>query len=138
MKNLLRGRVATMATMALTLPLLAFGPQERTDLTHWALVVGISDYINFDDVEGGDLPGAEHDARLPGLERAILAELDQPVEAGGERGLEQVLGLDGVPAQPDGEAVEVLEHSGDEGLEALMAGPVGEHGAPGVHQTDTP
>jgi len=63
MKNLLRGRVATMATMALTLPLLAFGPQERTDLTHWALVVGISDYINFDDVEGGDLPGAEHDAR---------------------------------------------------------------------------
>jgi hypothetical protein len=31
--------------------------------THWALLIGISDYINFDDVEGGDLPGAEHDAR---------------------------------------------------------------------------
>lgn len=52
-----------LATIALTLPLLAFGPQERTDLTHWALVVGVSDYIHFDDVEGGDLPGAEHDAR---------------------------------------------------------------------------
>jgi len=44
-------------------PLLAFGPAERTAPTHWAFVVGISDYINFDDVEGGDLPGAEHDAR---------------------------------------------------------------------------
>ncbi|MCH1570982.1 MAG: caspase family protein [Longimicrobiales bacterium] len=52
-----------LATVALTLPLLAFGPQERTDLTHWAFVVGISDYIHFDDTEGGDLPGAEHDAR---------------------------------------------------------------------------
>jgi len=63
MKILTRGRKAAFATMALILPLLAFGPQERTDLTHWALVVGISDYIHFDDVEGGDLPGAEHDAR---------------------------------------------------------------------------
>ena len=52
-----------LAAIALILPLLAFGPQERTDLTHWALVVGISDYIHFDDSEGGDLPGAEHDAR---------------------------------------------------------------------------
>jgi hypothetical protein len=42
---------------------MAFGPQEQTALTHWALLIGISDYINFDDVEGGDLPGAEHDAR---------------------------------------------------------------------------
>jgi hypothetical protein len=40
-----------------------FGPQEQAALTHWGLLIGISDYINFDDVEGGDLPGAEHDAR---------------------------------------------------------------------------
>jgi hypothetical protein len=49
--------------MTAALPLLAFGPQERTASTHWALIVGISDYIHFEDVEGGDLPGAEHDAR---------------------------------------------------------------------------
>ncbi|MGE0160185.1 MAG: caspase family protein [Gemmatimonadales bacterium] len=55
-------RHASLAAL-LALPLLAFGPQERTAATHWALLVGISDYINFDDVEGGDLPGAEQDAR---------------------------------------------------------------------------
>jgi hypothetical protein len=44
-------------------PLLAFGPAERITPTHWALIVGISDYINFGNVEGGDLPGAAHDAR---------------------------------------------------------------------------
>jgi hypothetical protein len=42
---------------------MAFGPQERTALTHWALLIGVSDYTHFEDVEGGDLPGAEHDAR---------------------------------------------------------------------------
>jgi len=47
----------------LVTPLLAFGPEDRTASTHWAFIVGISDYIHFDDVEGGDLPGAEHDAR---------------------------------------------------------------------------
>jgi hypothetical protein len=56
-------RYAPLAAVLAALPLLAFGPQERTGLTHWALLVGISDYINFADVEGGDLPGAEHDAR---------------------------------------------------------------------------
>lgn len=70
MKTLPQRRTAAFATMALTLPLLAFGPQERTDLTHWALVVGISDYIHFDDVEGGDLPGRRArratDSRRPG------------------------------------------------------------------------
>lgn len=45
------------------LPLLAFGPQERLVPTHWALVVGISDYIHLEPGEGGDLVGAEHDAR---------------------------------------------------------------------------
>ena len=56
-------RFAYVALMFCVLPLLAFGPQERTELTHWAFVVGISDYIHFEDEEGGDLPGAEHDAR---------------------------------------------------------------------------
>jgi len=51
-----------IAVVLLAAPLLAFGPQERTALTHWALLIGITDYINFEDVEGGDLPGAEHDA----------------------------------------------------------------------------
>jgi Caspase domain/Domain of unknown function (DUF4384) len=50
--------VAVLATV----PLLAFGPADRTAPTHWALIIGISDYINFEDEEGGDLPGAEHDA----------------------------------------------------------------------------
>ena len=56
-------RFRYIAIMIAVLPLLAFGPEERTALAHWAFIVGISDYINFDDVEGGDLPGAEHDAR---------------------------------------------------------------------------
>jgi len=56
-------RSASLAAMMAALPLMAFGPQQQTSLTHWALLIGISDYINFDDVEGGDLPGAEHDAR---------------------------------------------------------------------------
>jgi len=59
-KRLAAKRVAAIITI---LPLLAFGPQERAASTHWALVIGISDYIHLDDVEGGDLPGAEHDAR---------------------------------------------------------------------------
>jgi hypothetical protein len=56
-------RLAQFATLGVTLPLLAFGPQERTALTRWAFIVGVSDYIHFEDEEGGDLPGAEHDAR---------------------------------------------------------------------------
>jgi hypothetical protein len=56
-------RYAPLAALLAAVPLLAFGPQQRVAATHWALLVGISDYIEFDDVEGGDLPGAEHDAR---------------------------------------------------------------------------
>ena len=41
----------------------AFGPPERTTPAKWALVVGISDYTNFGDELGGDLPGAANDAR---------------------------------------------------------------------------
>jgi len=56
-------RYGPLAVLLIVVPLLAFGPAERTAPTHWALVVGISDYTHFDDVEGGDLPGAENDAR---------------------------------------------------------------------------
>ena len=56
-------RYGPLAVMMAVVPLLAFGPADRTAGTRWAFVVGISDYIHFDDVEGGDLPGAEHDAR---------------------------------------------------------------------------
>ena len=56
-------RFASLLVIAMTVPLMAFGPDDRTASTRWAFVVGISDYINFPDAEGGDLPGAEHDAR---------------------------------------------------------------------------
>lgn len=56
-------RFGHFAVILAAAPLLAFGPVDRVEPTHWAFIVGISDYINFDDVEGGDLPGAEHDAR---------------------------------------------------------------------------
>lgn len=52
-----------LAALTLITPLLAFGPAERIAPTQWAFVIGISDYIHLEDVEGGDLPGAEHDAR---------------------------------------------------------------------------
>lgn len=56
-------RFASILVILVAAPLLAFGPVDRTASTHWALIIGISDYINLEDVEGGDLPGAEHDAR---------------------------------------------------------------------------
>lgn len=56
-------RLAAPGLLLLLASALAFGPARRAEPTHWALVVGISDYVHLDDVEGGDLPGAEHDAR---------------------------------------------------------------------------
>ncbi len=56
-------RFAPAAAAIAALPLLAFGPAQRTAPTHWAVIIGISDYINYDDEVGGDLPGAENDAR---------------------------------------------------------------------------
>jgi hypothetical protein len=56
-------RLASIVILVAAMPLLAFGPDDQVVPTHWALLVGVSDYIHFDDVEGGDLPGAEHDAR---------------------------------------------------------------------------
>lgn len=56
-------RYGPLAVLFAVVPLMAFGPAERTTPTRWAFVVGISDYIHFGDAEGGDLPGAENDAR---------------------------------------------------------------------------
>jgi hypothetical protein len=42
--------------------LAGFAPHTRSAPTRWALVVGISDYINFGSEIGGDLPGARNDA----------------------------------------------------------------------------
>ena len=56
-------RFKTLLALALATPLLAFGPGRATVAgNHLALVIGVSDYINFEGVQGGDLPGAEHDA----------------------------------------------------------------------------
>ena len=59
-------RFAPVVAAMAAVPLLAFGPAERIAPTHWAVIIGISDYIHYDDVTGGDLPGAEHDARACG------------------------------------------------------------------------
>ena len=56
-------RFLTLAGALSIVPLFAFGPNEQPAPTRWALIVGVSDYINYEDVEGGDLPGAERDAR---------------------------------------------------------------------------
>lgn len=69
-------RYGPLAVLLAVVPLLAFGPAERTAPTHWAFIVGISDYINFDDAEGGDLPGAEHDAR--GVRDALITKAGFP------------------------------------------------------------
>lgn len=58
----MRRRAALLGALLL-LPLTAFGPAEHTAGQRWAVIVGITDYIHFEDAEGGDLPGAERDAR---------------------------------------------------------------------------
>src|SRR5688572_6905893 len=42
--------------------LAAFAPHARPVPGRWALVIGISDYVNFGPEIGGDLPGARNDA----------------------------------------------------------------------------
>ncbi len=71
-------RFAPLVAALATVPLLAFGPAERIASTHWAVIIGISDYIHFDDVTGGDLPGAEHDAR--GVRDVLLSKYGFPAD----------------------------------------------------------
>ena len=68
-------RYARAAAILAAVPLLAFGPDQRTP-TRWALLVGIGDYVNFADGEGGDLKGAENDARL--WRNALVSHLGFP------------------------------------------------------------
>jgi hypothetical protein len=49
-------RYGPLAILMAVVPLLAFGPNERIAPTHWALIVGVGDYIHFGDEPGGDLP----------------------------------------------------------------------------------
>ena len=69
-------RFAPLVAALAVVPLLAFGPAERIAPTHWAVIIGISDYIHYDDVTGGDLPGAEHDAR--GVRDVLLSKYGFP------------------------------------------------------------
>jgi hypothetical protein len=48
---------AVLATAAFALP--GHPPEPR----RWAVVVGVGDYVNYGDEQGGDLPGAANDAR---------------------------------------------------------------------------
>ena len=54
-----RKQLAALAMVAL---LAAFAPHARPAPGRWALVIGISDYVNFGPEMGGDLPGARNDA----------------------------------------------------------------------------
>lgn len=56
-------RIRHFLVLAAVTLFVAFGPVERTAPSKSALVVGISDYIQFSDEIGGDLSGAVGDAR---------------------------------------------------------------------------
>ena len=71
-------RFAPLMAALTVVPLLAFGPADRIAPTHWAVIIGISDYIHYDDVTGGDLPGAEHDAR--GVRDVLLSKYGFPAD----------------------------------------------------------
>src|SRR5688500_11987345 len=72
-------RFGPWTALAATLPLLAFGPvSPRTASNQWAVIIGVSDYVNFSDVEGGDLPGAEHDATA--MRDVLVARWGFPAE----------------------------------------------------------
>ena len=58
----------------------AAAPHAEYAPNHWALIVGISDYQNFGDEIGGDLPGAVNDAnafRDVAVARLGVPEVDE-------------------------------------------------------------
>lgn len=55
-------RISRLLAPALLAALVGFAPHGRVDTQRWALIIGISDYENFGDEVGGDLPGAVNDA----------------------------------------------------------------------------
>lgn len=131
-------RFSPLVVALVALPLLAFGPAERTAPTHWALIVGISDYVHFGDEPGGDLPGAEHDARA--WRDVLVARYGFPAEnvrlllsrdatrAGIEGGLREWLPSVARPGDNvlfiySGHGSQVWDESGDEddGLDETLA-----------------
>lgn len=67
------------SAIAAAIPLLGFGPvSPRPASNHWAVIVGVSDYVNFEGVRGGDLPGAEHDATA--MRDVLIARWGFPAE----------------------------------------------------------
>jgi hypothetical protein len=56
-------RTRRLSLLVAVLLLAAWLPHDRTAPNRWALIIGISDYMNFGDEIGGDLPGAAWDAR---------------------------------------------------------------------------
>lgn len=55
-------KIRHLAVLSAIAVLAGFAPHSRTAPSSWALIIGISDYINFGDEIGGDLPGARFDA----------------------------------------------------------------------------
>lgn len=56
-------KMRRFAVLASVLALTAWMPHDSTAPNRWALIIGVSDYMNFGDEIGGDLPGAAWDAR---------------------------------------------------------------------------
>jgi Domain of unknown function (DUF4384)/Caspase domain len=71
-------RIAPAILALAAVPLLAFGPARTAAPSHWAVLIGISDYINYTDEEGGDLPGAENDAR--GMRDVLVSKYNIPTD----------------------------------------------------------
>lgn len=73
-------RFASLSAALVVVPLLTIGPVLPRPLApnRWAVIVGVSDYISFQDVEGGDLPGAEHDASA--MRDVLVARWGFPAE----------------------------------------------------------
>jgi hypothetical protein len=121
-------------TLLLPGPVQAQGVQART----WALVVGIDDYIHLDGVSGGDLLGAEHDARaffdyltrglgVPG-EQVMLLTGSDATAAGIRRAVKGWLGERAGPGDRvyffySGHGSQVLDEDGDEedGLDETLS-----------------
>ena len=55
-------KIKHLAALAAVGVLAAFAPHARPAPARWALLIGISDYVNFGSEIGGDLPGARNDA----------------------------------------------------------------------------
>ena len=56
-------RFRALAIVLLATSLLAATSHPAPAPNRWALVIGISDYLHYEDEPGGDLPGAANDAR---------------------------------------------------------------------------